>query len=243
MVALSDSIAQVLAPSSETDGNSTSQAGQKRRVLLVDDHPITRSGVAARVNQDQNLAVCGEAESADVAINLIGSIQPDIAIIDLSLKPGGGGIELTRQIREKAPQVLVLVMSMHDEAIYAERAFRAGAVGYVMKQDAAEHLSAALQCVARGEIYLSPAMKERVLRRFVNKKGINPLFSIETLSAREAEVFHLIGDGASTREIAERLNLSAKTIDSYRQQLKLKLFLDSGEELVRHAVQWGQTNV
>lgn len=243
MVAISKSVPHVSPRPSEQGEDEVGRPAGKRRVLLVDDHPITRSGVAALVNQHHDLAVCGETESADEAIVLVEAIQPDIAIVDISMKAGVGGIELTRRIKEKAPHVPVLVVSMHDEAVYAERAFRAGAMGYVMKENAGEHLTAALQCLLRGDIYLSPAMKERVLRRFVNKKGGNPLFSIETLSARETEVFQLIGDGSSTREIAERLGLSAKTIDSYREQLKLKLFLNSGEELVRHAVLWGQTNV
>lgn len=211
----------------------------KLKVLLVDDHPITRQGMKALVNQQPNLEVCGEADNAAYAIELVGKLQPDLAIVDIALKTTNG-IELTKNIKVQAPNLPVLIVSMHDEGLYAERALRAGAMGYLMKQEAGEKIVQAIQRLLQGEIYLSDKIKEKMLHRFVNKKGDGMVFSIDTLSDREMEVFQLIGNGYSTRQIAQKLNLSSKTIDSYREHLKLKLNLDSGAELVRHAIQWAR---
>lgn len=215
------------------------EAPAKLKVLLVDDHPITRQGMKALVNQQPNLEVCGEADNAPYAIELVGKLQPDLAIVDIALKTTNG-IELTKNIKVQAPNLPVLIVSMHDEGLYAERALRAGAMGYLMKQEAGEKIIAAIQRLLAGEIYLSDKIKEKMLHRFVNKKGDGMVFSIDTLSDREMEVFQLIGNGYSTRQIAQKLNLSSKTIDSYREHLKLKLNLESGAELVRHAIQWAR---
>jgi DNA-binding NarL/FixJ family response regulator len=217
----------------------TAPASNKLKVLLVDDHPITRQGMKALVNQQQNLEVVGEADNAPYAIELVSKLQPDLAIVDIALKTTNG-IELTKNIKVQAPNLPVLIVSMHDEGLYAERALRAGAMGYLMKQEASEKIIAAITRLLQGEIYLSDKIKEKMLHRFVNKKGDNMVFSIDTLSDREMEVFQLIGNGYSTRQIAQKLNLSSKTIDSYREHLKLKLNLDSGAELVRHAIQWAR---
>jgi DNA-binding NarL/FixJ family response regulator len=211
----------------------------KTKVLIVDDHPITRQGMKALINQQLNLEVCGETDNAAHAVELVSKLQPDLAIVDISLKTTNG-IELTKNIKAQAPNLPILVVSMHDEALYAERALRAGAMGYVMKQDAGEKVATAIEHLLRGEIYLSAKMKEKMLHRFVNKKSDGMVFAIDTLSDREMEVFHLIGNGYSTRQIAQKLNLSSKTIDSYREHLKLKLGLDSGAELVRYAIQWAR---
>src|SRR3954466_2031598 len=211
----------------------------KLKVLIVDDHPITRQGMKALINQQINLEVCGEADSAPLALEMLGKLQPDLAIVDVSLKTTNG-LELTKNIKAHAPNLPILVVSMHDEGLYAERALRAGAMGYVMKQEAGEKVALAIQHLLRGEIFLSSRMKEKMLHRFVNKKREGMVFSIDTLSDREMEVFQLIGNGYSTRQIAQKLNLSSKTIDSYREHLKLKLNLDSGAELVRHAIQWAR---
>ncbi len=221
------------------ESNPSTVASHKLKVLLVDDHPITRQGMKALVNQQPNLEVCGEADNAPYAIELVGKLQPDLAIVDIALKTTNG-IELTKNIKVQAPNLPVLIVSMHDEGLYAERALRAGAMGYLMKQEAGEKIIAAIQRLLQGEIYLSDKIKEKMLHRFVNKKGDNMVFSIDTLSDREMEVFQLIGNGYSTRQIAQKLNLSSKTIDSYREHLKLKLNLDSGAELVRHAIQWAR---
>jgi DNA-binding NarL/FixJ family response regulator len=235
---------QGLAELSESTPQSkpqpTSPSLSKLRVLLVDDHPITRQGMRALINQQLNLEVCGEADSAPEAIALLAKLAPDLAIVDVSLK-STNGIELTKNMKAQAPNLPILVVSMHDELLYAERALRAGAMGYVMKQEAGDKVALAIQHLLRGEIYLSPKMKEKMLHRFVNKKNDQLVFSIDTLSDREMEVFQLIGNGFSTRQIAQKLNLSSKTIDSYREHLKLKLGLETGAELVRHAIQWART--
>jgi DNA-binding NarL/FixJ family response regulator len=228
------------AASSAIANAGSAPVSNKLKVLLVDDHPITRQGMKALVNQQPNLEVCGEADNAGYAIELVGRLQPDLAIVDIALKTTNG-IELTKHIKVQAPNLPVLIVSMHDEGLYAERALRAGAMGYLMKQEASEKIIAAIQRLLQGEIYLSDKIKEKMLHRFVNKKGDSMVFSIDTLSDREMEVFQLIGNGYSTRQIAQKLNLSSKTIDSYREHLKLKLNLESGAELVRHAIQWARS--
>lgn len=219
------------------ESGSQPPASTKTRVLLVEDHPITRQGLKALINQQLNLTVCGEADSAADAIALVQTLQPDLAIVDVSLR-GSSGLELVKTLRERFTTLPVLMVSMHDEALFAERALRAGALGYVMKHEAADKIATAIQHVLRGELYLSNKMKERVLHRFVSKKNDGLVFAMDTLSSREMEVFQLIGNGFSTRQIAEKLNLSSKTIDSYREHLKLKLGLETGAELIRHAIQW-----
>jgi DNA-binding NarL/FixJ family response regulator len=214
----------------------------KRPILLVDDHPVTRQGVAVLINQQPDLTVCGEADSAPAAIELIQECEPDMAIVDLTLKTTGG-IELIKHARTLRPGMPVLVMSMHDESLYAERALRAGASGYIMKQEASEKILTAIRQVLSGELYLSEKMKVKMLHRLVKSRKEEVVFSIDSLSDREMEVFQLIGNGYSTRQIAAKLNLSVKTIDSYREHLKLKLRLGNGTELVRHAIQWVKSQV
>ena len=214
-----------------------SKSPAKHRILLVDDHPITRQGVAVLLNQEEDLEVVGEADSAPAAIALLQKQPADLAIIDITLKTTNG-IELMKHLRVLAPDMPVLVMSMHDESVYAERAMRAGARGYIMKQEASSRVLTAVRTVLAGELHLSDRMKERMLHRLVNNRKEEVRFSIDTLSDREMEVFQLIGDGFSTRQVATKLNLSVKTIDSYREHLKLKLQLESGKDLVRYAIQW-----
>lgn len=209
----------------------------KSRVFIVDDHPVTRQGLAALINREHNLVVCGEADSAPVAIDLIQKLTPDIALVDVTLKTTSG-IELMKHLRALLPDLPVLMMSMHDESLFAERALRAGAKGYIMKLEAPAAILAAIRRTLSGELYLSEKMKEKMLHRLVKTGGAEVVYSIDTLSDREMEVFQLIGNGYGTRQIATRLNLSVKTIDSYREHLKLKLRLDGGTELVRHAIQW-----
>jgi DNA-binding NarL/FixJ family response regulator len=228
------------APAIETTSaaHSPSETGlNKLRVVIVDDHPITRHGLTALVNAQRNLQVCGEADSAASAIDVVARIDPDLAIVDVSL-PTTNGIDLTKTLKALHPNLPILVVSMHDEALFAERALRAGAMGYVMKQEAADRISSAVQNLLRGELYLSERMQEQIVRRARNKKQNGVAYSIDTLSEREMEVFKLLGNGFSTRQVAEKLNLSTKTIDSHREHLKMKLGLTSGTELVRHAVQW-----
>jgi DNA-binding NarL/FixJ family response regulator len=209
----------------------------KRRLFLVDDHPVTRQGVAALINQELDLEVCGEADSAPQALQLIQAGAPDLAVVDITLKTTSG-IELLKNLRAVMPDLPVLIMSMHDESLYAERALRAGAKGYIMKHEASARILTAVRQVLAGELFLSDRMKEKMLHRLVKSRKDEVVFSIDTLSDREMEVFQLIGNGYSTRQIAGKLNLSVKTIDSYREHLKLKLRLEKGADLVRHAIQW-----
>lgn len=216
---------------------SSAESPPKSRVFLVDDHPITRQGLVALINREPNLVVCGEADSAPVAIDMIQKLTPDIALVDVTLKTTSG-IELMKHLKALRPEMPVLMMSMHDESLFAERALRAGAKGYIMKLEPSATILAAIRRILSGELYLSEKMKEKMLHRLVKTGGTEVVYSIDTLSDREMEVFQLIGNGYGTRQIATRLNLSVKTIDSYREHLKLKLRLEGGTELVRHAIQW-----
>lgn len=216
---------------------SATPVAAKRRIFLVDDHPITRQGVVVLINQESDLEVCGEADSAPKAFDLLQKSKADLAVVDISLKTTSG-IELTKNLKVLLPDLPVLIMSMHDESLYAERALRAGAKGYVMKQEASDNILIAIRRILDGELYLSEKMKEKMLHRLVHNRKDEVVFSIDTLSDREMEVFQLIGNGFSTRQIATKLNLSVKTIDSYREHLKLKLHIEKGADLVRHAIQW-----
>jgi DNA-binding NarL/FixJ family response regulator len=212
----------------------------KKKILLVDDHPIVRQGLAALINHQQSLTVCGEADTAQKALELIPALKPDMAIVDVSLK-SVSGIELIKDIQVQFPRLPVLVMSMHDETLYAERSLRAGARGYIMKQEANQNILNAVDSVLRGEIYVSDRVKEEMIYRLVEGHPKKGTFSLDSLSDRELEVFQLIGQGFSTRQIAEKLHLSVKTIESYREQLKFKLNLKSGAELVQQAIQWSKS--
>ncbi|MBS0630294.1 MAG: response regulator transcription factor [Verrucomicrobia bacterium] len=210
----------------------------KKKIFLADDHPITRQGIAVLINQEPDLMVCGEAASAAGALDLIQKLKPDLAIIDISLK-ASSGLELIKNLKALLADLSILVMSMHDETLYAERALRAGAMGYVMKQDASAKVLTAIRTVLKGDFFISDQIKTRMLQQTIGHRRPELAASpVESLSDREMEVFQLIGNGFSTREIATRLNLSVKTIDSYREHLKLKLQLTSGADLVRYAIQW-----
>lgn len=225
------------APAQKTAPATAPKPSGKSRVLLVDDHPLTRHGMKALISQQPNLEIVGEADSAPRALELVEKLKPNLAIVDITLR-STNGIELTKGMRAQSPDLQVLIVSMHDENLYAERALRAGAMGYLMKHEASEKIITAIQRIQQGEIYLSDRIKEKMLHRFVNHKTDELVSPIDTLSDREMEVFQLIGNGYGTRLIAQQLNLSIKTIDSYREHLKLKLNLESGSELVRYAIQW-----
>jgi len=230
---------QPLAPAADFTTDSTANADKTnaRRVFLVDDHPVTRQGLSLLIDQEPDLVVCGYADSAPVALQMMQKMKPDVAVVDITLKTTSG-IELLKNVHALLPDLPVLIMSMHDEGLYGERALRAGAKGYIMKHEASDRILHAIRCVLGGDLYLSVKMKEKMLHRLVRSKKNEVVFSIDTLSDREMEVFQLIGNGFGTREIAGKLNLSIKTIDSYREHLKLKLRLDNGPDLVRHAIQW-----
>jgi DNA-binding NarL/FixJ family response regulator len=209
----------------------------KKTVFVVDDHPIVRQGLALLINQEADLAVCGEAEETHTALSAIPAAKPDILIVDISLN-GPDGLELLKHIRLTSPRLPVLILSMHDESIYAERALRAGANGYIMKQEATEKVLVALRRILSGEIYVSDRVANNMLQHYV--RGADPAHhsEISELTDRELEVFRLIGEGYGTRQIAAALHLSVKTVESYQAHIKDKLSLRSARELVQHAVEW-----
>lgn len=225
--------------SSTSPSNGSSPVPDKRHaVFLVEDHPITQVGLAALINREPDLFVCGSADNAPAALTQITRLKPSIVISDFTLK-ASNGIELLKNVLALCPEVPILVMSMHDESLFAERAMRAGARGYIMKREGADKILPAMRAILSGDIYLSEQMQKKLLRGVFHSGKLEPgSFPLETLSDRELEVFQLIGNGFTTREIACRLNLSPKTIDSYREHLKMKLSLENGKELLRHAINW-----
>lgn len=212
-------------------------AHQRSRVFVVDDHPIVRQGLALLINGEQDLVVCGEAEEAQPALQAIAAAKPDVLIVDISLN-GPDGLELLKNIRSLWPALPVLVLSMHDETTYAERALRARANGYIMKQEATEKVLVALRRILNGEVYLSDRMANKVLQQYVGGPSSVEHSRIADLTDRELEVFRLIGEGNGTRQIAEKLCLSVKTVESYQAHIKEKLLLRTGRELVQQAIQW-----
>lgn len=209
----------------------------KAKVLIVDDHPIVRQGLTQLLNGEADLVVCGEAETARRAMAAITELDPDLAIVDITLQ-GTNGIELIKNIVAQWPELPILVLSMHDESLYAERALRAGAKGYVMKQEATEKLTGALRRILNGQIYVSEKLADKMMRKAIDGKSVQDASPVSALSDRELEVLQLIGQGQGTRQIAEDLNLSVKTIESHRAHIKEKLNLKTAPEMVRFAVQW-----
>ena len=210
---------------------------KKSRVFVVDAHPIVRQGLALLINREDDLAVCGEAEDALAAIQSLAAAKPDILIVDISLN-GPDGLDLLKDVRMRYPELPVLILSMHDESIYAERALRAGAQGYIMKQEATEKVLVAVRRILSKEIYISERIANRMLQRYIGNRSAGRPSSIADLTDRELEVFRLIGEGHSTRQIAEELHISVKTVESYQAHIKEKLSLRSARELVQHAIQW-----
>lgn len=206
-------------------------------MLLVEDHPITRCGLRQLVNQQLNLEICGEADCAEIAADMSRELQPDAAIVDISL-PTTNGIELTKTIRCCAPTTAVLILTMHDEALYAEESMRAGARGFLMKTEAPEKLVTALERLLCGDTYFSSGVKTKMIHVLAQRKRRRSDFSIDALSARELEVLRLMGDGYMPIEIADQLGLSRKTIDTYREHLRRKLGIEDSSDLVRYAIQW-----
>jgi len=211
-----------------------------RQILLVDDHPLMRAGLAQLINRQPDLAVCGEAGDPAEANQELGRHQPDLVLTDLTM-PGRGGIEFIRDIVALRPGLPILVVSMHDEAVYAERALRAGARGYVMKEAGGENLLAAIRQVLTGQVYLSARMSAKVLDNLSSRRPRGSDSPIEKLSDREFEIFQLVGLGKSTREIAGQMHISPKTVDAHRGHIKEKLQLENSIALVRYAVRWVET--
>jgi DNA-binding NarL/FixJ family response regulator len=208
----------------------------KCKVFLVDDHPIVRQGLALLIDREPDLMVCGEADGATSALQAIREAAPDFVVLDISLD-GPDGLELLKTLRVRYPTLPVLVLSMHDEAVYAERALRAGANGYIMKQEATDRVLTAIRHILSGDVYLSDRLTKRMLQQFVNG-SVSPRDPLAKLSDRELEVYRLIGAGHSTRQIADELHVSTKTIESYQAHIKEKLALRNARELVQHAVEW-----
>ena len=206
------------------------------RIVVVDDHPIVRRGLIELINDVPDLQVCGEAADVATAMDVFKEQQPDLALIDLSLGDGHG-LELIKQVRSEGLRCKMLVVSMMDEALYADRVLRAGASGYLRKEQATENIIDAIRQVLGNQVYLSPNATARVLNQVASADGPGKS-PVETLSDRELEVFELLGDGMTSREIAARLHLSVKTVETYREKIKAKLNLRNGSELTRHAIHW-----
>lgn len=209
----------------------------KKRVLIIDDHPLIRHGITQLIQQEEDLVVCGEAQDCCDALEALEKTRPDIVILDITLR-NSNGLDFITTIHKQFPTIAVLILSMHDETLYAERALRAGAQGYVMKQDSPEKLIEAIHRVLEGKVYLSEAMTARMLKKIASGTPPNELSPADILSARELEVFRLIGKGTATRDIAAQLQVSVKTVDAHRANIKKKLDLKSGAELVQRAIKW-----
>lgn len=207
------------------------------RILIVDDHPIVRFGLVQLLKSQADLEVCAETDSVMEVLEKLDATRPDLAVVDLSLKDGSG-LELIKRMKAWNPSVLILVASVHDEVLYAERALRAGASGYVTKAEMPEAIMQAIRTVLEGRVYLSPRMADRFLSRMVNKEDEVVASPMASLSDRELEVFELIGRGLTTRQIAQHLHLSIKTVETYREHIKNKLDLKNAAQLIRHAVEW-----
>ena len=215
----------------------TATAPKKARIFLVDDHPIVRQGLSQLINQESDLVMCGHAEDARSAMEAITASRPDLVIVDISLA-GPDGLDLLKQVRLTDPALPVLILSMLDESLYAGRALRAGANGYIMKQEATDNVLVAVRRILHGEIYVSDRMARRIVAQLAGHPAAAKGSPIDLLSDRELEVFRLIGQGQSTRHIAEALCLSVKTVESYQAHIKDKLSLKNSRELMQHAVQW-----
>jgi DNA-binding NarL/FixJ family response regulator len=217
---------------------TTNAATARRKILVVDDHAVLREGLVAQINREPDLIVCGQAASARAAIEAVEKDAPDLVLADINL-PGRNGLELIRDLRALRADLPVLVLSMHDAALFAERVLSAGGRGYVSKQQSGEQLIKAIRLVLSGQIYLSAEISTRLLGSFTGKAGRPKTLSpVELLTDRELEVFNLIGQAKETKDISKRLGMSAKTVEAHRASIKRKLKLKTGPELTRHAVLW-----
>ena len=220
-----------------TNENPKCDAPDAKRIVIVDDHPLFRKGLQELIQADDSFAVCGEAGNAAEAMDVIRKLSPELAIVDLSL-PGANGIELIKNIRAEFPKLPILVLSMHDESLYAVRALRAGADGYVMKHEAMANVIQAIHEIFNGHPYLSPAMAAQVITKFAHRQAEGETDAVERLSDRELEILELIGKGHEVRQIAKLLHLSPKTVETHRAHIKDKLDLKNSREVARFALQW-----
>jgi DNA-binding NarL/FixJ family response regulator len=213
---------------------------KKKQILIVDDHPMMRQGLAQLIGAELDLAVCGEAEDAGGALDAVTALKPDLVLADISL-PGKNGLELIKDFQSIQPGLPILVISMHDESLYAERVLRAGGRGYIMKQEGGKKLMLAIRQVLEGKIYVSEKMSANILEMFSGRRAGAESSPLEKLTDREFEIFQLIGQGQGTKEMAEKLHLSVKTVDVHRANIKAKLKLTSAPELIRFAVRWTES--
>jgi DNA-binding NarL/FixJ family response regulator len=214
---------------------------ERKRIFIVDDHAVLREGLGGLINQSEDLMVCGESASAEEALERIPAAHPDLAIVDLSL-PGIGGLELLKTLKLQHPSLHLLVLSMHDEAHYAERAVRSGARGYIMKHHAVSEVLAAVRQVLGGELYLSQKLSKRIVETAIKADRTRSESPVNSLSDRELEVFKLIGSGMGITEIAKKLKLSSKTVETYQARMKEKLAVKDSAQLFQHALKWIQAN-
>jgi DNA-binding NarL/FixJ family response regulator len=223
-----------------TNNNPKCESPEAKRIVIVDDHPLFRKGLTELIHSEKNhFAVCGEAGNAAEAMEVIRKLKPELAIVDLSL-PGANGIELIKNIRAEFARLPILVLSMHDESLYAVRALRAGADGYVMKHEAMTNVIHAVHEIFNGRPYLSPAMAAQVITKFAHRQAEGEVDAVEKLSDRELEILELIGKGNEVRQIAKLLHLSPKTVETHRAHIKDKLDLKNSREVARFALQWLQ---
>jgi DNA-binding NarL/FixJ family response regulator len=220
---------------SETDMQKSE--AKKKRVLIVDDHPIFRFGLAGLITEQSHLEVCGYADSAPIALDAMRRLKPDLVLVDLSLR-GTSGIELIKLMKAEEPDLPILVISMHSEAVFGLRALKAGALGYVMKAEAMNHVAEAISKVLQGKIYVSPQFGEKLIFKAVQSAESGAGSPVDALSDRELEVLQLLGNGRSTRSIADTLHLSVKTIETHRAHIKEKLGFQDSEEMVKFAIEW-----
>ena len=209
--------------------------------MIVDDHPMMRAGLMQLISKQPDMQVCGEAGNPAEAMKLLANSRPDLILVDISMK-GASGLEFIRDVSAVHGNIPTLVVSMHDEKVYAERALRAGACGYIMKEQSAGYLIVAIQRVLEGGVYLSKEMSTRLLKTFAKSESSNPESPLQKLTNREFEVFRLIGQGQTTEEIAGHLHISTKTVDVHRFQIKEKLHLESSTALIHYAVHWAKTD-
>jgi DNA-binding NarL/FixJ family response regulator len=219
---------------------SVSSKVAKRRILLVDDHPMTREGLAANINRQPDLEVCGEASNPAEAISALTRLAPDLMVTDMTM-PGRSGIEFIKDVHAMQPDLAILVLSMHDEMLFAERALRAGARGYLMKDAGSAKFLEVIRLILGGQSYVSPQMSARLLDAVTGRRPRGSSSPIEKLSDREFEVFRLLGRGMNTKEVAKALSLSPKTVDVHRGRIKEKLQLKDASSLIHHAVRWVET--
>jgi len=210
---------------------------RKRRVLLVDDHAILREGFAEIINSKPDLQVCGQASTAGRALDAVSRLKPDLVVVDISLQ-GGSGLELIKSLKAVHPRLPMLVLSMHEESLYAERALRAGALGYVMKREESKTILEAIRTVLKGEMFVSESVRDQMLHEFVDRKAPETWVPMGHLTDRELEVLELMGQGRTTGEIAKQLHISTSTVETHRVHLKEKLHVKNVSELMRVAVEW-----